>query len=892
MMNDPRTVIQYASDDDFHIPSVEEMDALIGLPPRKSPATAKIEGPGAVGGLNKSSPIISEKMSGIEITHGLLSSNKLFATIPLEDIPEYLTARTDCYERTSDAGPNRVYVDLDGAAIGCSQSDFDELVENIATGISLGLKDEHSLMSASHYHFGTEKKNKLSFRLTLLKKHGSKSAIKEYVFKTLLPQLSELLADYVPVRPDKECDKSSTYIGVDSSVYTKGRKMRMWNTSKDGETRPNVLWDAAQSPEDTLITHIPEDSEALPEPAEPLIVVRAPKPAEDDSDSAETGDPDAGESVLLRKVIAGLSDKRMDCYDDWIRIGIICFNEGAEFDVWFEASKRSKHFQAGTRNYAMERWTKFKKGNLTIATLWKMLKADNPAVYAELLPSRTDFWTLIQNANHAETARFFYNQKPDAYAYNDSTKWYQLLPTGAWKHYDKMPPGMMNDINITLKLALKEAQACLDFTSTDEREKERIKQAVAFGKNIGMASFVSGVISFLPANYNDPDLNTKMDESRHLFAFADKVVDLDSGITRPIKPSDYICLTTGYNAPTTSDPAIRADIQKVLYSIWEDAGVVEYVMKVIALQLHGRKRFEEFYVWTGRGGNGKGLLSALISRAFTEAKSPGDPGYFHTLPHTCLTKSQDKTDAPNPPIAHAKGKRFVQAQEPESEDKLRAGIIKELTGGDTIVARALYCDPVSYVPQFGLFLQCNGVPKLNKLDGGIKRRMVVINFPHQFVETPTEAHHRPIDMDLKDKITKSDAYRAEFVLMLLETFKTIGSTIEKPAFVKAGTDEYLAENDQIKEWLLSNYTLNKDPTDRRFKLLSEEVRQQFITETKTQPSDMSAQKFKTLMEMNGVVQKRESHSFKGFEWDEDAMDYVEADCRAGVYLIGLERKHE
>jgi P4 family phage/plasmid primase-like protien len=453
-----------------------------------------------------------------------------------------------------------------------------------------------------------------------------------------------------------------------------------------------------------------------------------------------------------------------------------------------------------------------------------------------------------------------------------------------------MPSGLMSDINITLKGALKEAQACLDFASTDEREKERIKQAVAFGKNIGMASFVSGVIAFLPANYDDPDLNTKMDESRHLFAFADKVVDLDAGIMRPIKPSDYICLTTGYNAPTVSDPVIRADIQKVLYSIWEDKAVVEYVMKIIALQIHGRKRFEEFYVWTGRGGNGKGLLSEMIKRVFTEAKSAGDPGYFHTLPITCLTKAQDKTDQPNPGIALGKGKRFAQAQEPETDDKLRAGVIKELTGGDTIVARVLHQNPVSYVPQFGLFLQCNGVPKLNKLDGGIKRRMVVINFPFQFVESPSEPHHRPIDMDLKDKIIKSDAYRAEFMLMLLETFKTIGSTIEKPAFIKLHTDEYLEENDQIKEWLHQNYTLNKDPNDKRFKVRGEDMRAAFIAQTKTHPSEMTAQTFKTLMEMNGVVQKRESHAFDGFDWDEDEKIYVEAKKPAGSYYLGLERK--
>ena len=873
---------------DIHIPTTAEMDAALGLPAPPLNLAAP-----AVERLKKSSPIISEdKMAGIEITHGLESTNTRFTTVPLDKVADYLASRTDCYERTSDANANRVYVDLDGAAHDCSKEEFDDLVENIASSISLGLEEEHSLMSASQYHFGTEKKNKLSFRLTLLKKHGSKAAIKEYVFKTLLPVLSTLLADYVPVRPDKECDKSSTYIGVDSSVYAKGRKMRMWNSSKDhggvSEKRPNILWDDAASPLDTLITYIPEDSEALPEPVvanggngipSNLIVVA---PHNDDAGSDGTGNPDDGEAVvadaLVRKVLSGLNPKRADQYEDWLRVGIICANEGVPMEVWDTWSKQSRHYTAGC---CSAKWRGFKKGNLTIATLWKWLKEDNPALYAELTPQRNDFWTLVKNANHAETAKFFYNLKPDGYVYHEQMKWFQLLPTGVWKHYEGVPSGLMSDIWATLKVSVKEHQSCLDFSTTDEREKERIKQLSAFAKNIGVKSFVEGVIAFLPANYNDPDLPKKMDESRHLFAFEDKVVDLERGITRAILPSDFVCLHAGYKCPTTSNPAIRREIHAVLHSIWEDAEVVEYVLKVIASNLHGRKKWEEFYVWTGRGGNGKGLITEILKRAFGE--------YFHAIPHDCLTKRSDKKDAPNPPIAHARGKRFVQAQEPEADDKLQIGTIKELTGGDEITARALFRNPVKFVPQFGLFLQCNTIPKLNKLDGGIKRRMVIINFPFQFVEEPTEPHHRPINADLKDKISKSDEWRAEFMLMLLETYRTIGSTMEKPAFIKEHTDEYLAENDAIKDWLVANYRRGLNPADKHYKVLAEELRQAFLSETHTNPAEMSAAKFKTLMEMNGVAQKREGHGFKGFEWDDARREYVEADCRAGSYYLGIER---
>jgi phage/plasmid-associated DNA primase len=240
-------------------------------------------------------------------------------------------------------------------------------------------------------------------------------------------------------------------------------------------------------------------------------------------------------------------------------------------------------------------------------------------------------------------------------------------------------------------------------------------------------------------------------------------------------------------------------------------------------------------------------------------------------------------------MAKAKGKRFVQAQEPEADDKLQIGTIKEYTGGDEITARQLYHDPVVYVPQFGLFLQCNTIPKLNKLDGGIKRRMVIIYFPFQFVDKPHETHHRKINHDLKDKITKSSEWRDEFVLMLLDVYKKTKELV-KPKFISDHTDEYLAENDAVRSWIEENYTTNCDVNDKHYKLPAEDLRKQFISDTNTPPFDMPAAKFKTLMEMNGVPQKRESNAFGGFEWNMEDNAWEAVQRKAGSYYLGIRLK--
>jgi hypothetical protein len=80
---------------------------------------------------------------------------------------------------------------------------------------------------------------------------------------------------------------------------------------------------------------------------------------------------------------------------------------------------------------------------------------------------------------------------------------------------------------------------------------------------------------------------------------------------------------------------------------------------------------------------------------------------------------------------------------------------------------------VSFVPQFGLFLQCNDIPALATIDGGIMRRMKVVPFPFQFVDEPTKPHQKQKDINFKTKIMSSDLWRSEFMLMLLGTYDLI-----------------------------------------------------------------------------------------------------------------------
>ena len=155
--------------------------------------------------------------------------------------------------------------------------------------------------------------------------------------------------------------------------------MRMAGQTKPVQNRPNKI--VIGSVLDQLITYIPPDCKALPEPINIFKLDMAPPTVvkeEDDDDvdmaiTITTGDPseDATDAKqLVADVLENLDQARWDYYPDWIRIGFICYNEGFSFDEFCEFSKKSKHWSDATSpSWIRAKWKQFRKSNLTQALL-------------------------------------------------------------------------------------------------------------------------------------------------------------------------------------------------------------------------------------------------------------------------------------------------------------------------------------------------------------------------------------------------------------------------------------------------------------------------------------------------------------------------------------------
>lgn len=482
-------------------------------------------------------------------------------------------------------------------------------------------------------------------------------------------------------------------------------------------------------------------------------------------------------------------------WDDWEKMGQLLYNiskgsnEGYElFKSW--SSKNQNYNELST--FKLWKGLKIRTENvLTIGSLFYLSKSNDETKYNSIR-NKYDLCKVARALTHYDVAKYFYNYKPYSYIYKSEYGWFSLLPNNTWYYSEKEPILLLKDIAETIIPLVNKKINSLNKTN----DKDDIKALGNLKRSVGTTTFCNGVIKFLQTFYLNDNILKLMDESKHLFAFNDKVVDLDANIVRDIKPTDYISITTGYNYPTKSDSKIRNEIYKFLYSIFENNEMVQFEIDKMSYVLHGNKKFEVFVIETGIGRNGKGSKSKLVQQVLGN--------YYVSIPISTFTKPNDKKDAPNPALVSCRGKRFIESQEPEKTDKLQVGMLKEMTGNDILTCRSLFGKPIQFISQALISIQLNGNPTYNKIDNAITMRNIIQPFPFQFVNKDIielQEHQRYGDSNIKQYISSIE-WRNEYILMLLENYQKIkNKQLSIPNDIKDRTEQNIGDNIPIKEWV-------------------------------------------------------------------------------------------
>ena len=502
---------------------------------------------------------------------------------------------------------------------------------------------------------------------------------------------------------------------------------------------------------------------------------------------------------ISKKLIKLLSKKRAGPWNDWIIVGWALFNISPTLlPEFIEFSKLDENkYKDGCCEKVWEDCSRYAINNTntngyTIASLYRWAKEDNPKglnlIIREKINSLLEEGDIKTDFDVACIMKEIYKYD---YVCTSITKniWWQFN-NHRWNCIEqahtlsyKMSTEVSNEFKI---IAI--AYASQSLNETGQKQDLLVRKSsdiMKLSQDVKKKAVKDKILSQCCLLFYDDKFTEKLDQNNYLIGFNNGIYDLSNNIFRKGYPDDYVSKTVDYNYNnklTFNDPMIK-DIEKFFKSIHPEEDMKLYILCYCASLLEGGNKDQKFMIWTGSGSNSKGTLIELLDHTLGN--------YFGTLPPTLLTQKRKGSSNASPELADKFGTRVLTLQEPEEDDKINVGFMKELTGQDKIMARPLYANPFYYVPQFKILLACNKLPSVPSDDGGTWRRIRVIDFSQTFVDNPTLPNQQKKDPELREKLK---TWNVGLIWLLINKYYPIYKekkldTIE-PLRVKLSTDKY------------------------------------------------------------------------------------------------------
>jgi putative DNA primase/helicase len=200
-------------------------------------------------------------------------------------------------------------------------------------------------------------------------------------------------------------------------------------------------------------------------------------------------------------------------------------------------------------------------------------------------------------------------------------------------------------------------------------------------------------------------------------------VDLRSGEFQEHDPIHKITKL----APVVYEPEERLDLwDKFLDQVTGgDAELAEFLQRAVGYTLSGSTKEEVVFFLLGSTATGKSTFVEAIRAALGDYAMTAD---FETF------LRQHQARGPRNDVARLAGARLVTASEVPAGRQFDEGLLKQLTGGDTVTARFLHKEFFEFRPQFKLWLAANHRPMVRDDDPAIWRRLRIIPFDTEIPE--------------------------------------------------------------------------------------------------------------------------------------------------------------
>ena len=488
------------------------------------------------------------------------------------------------------------------------------------------------------------------------------------------------------------------------------------------------------------------------------------------------------------------------------------------FLSWVMLRSKASDFDYGTIPSLYQTWkTHFHKrpDGITKRSIMYWAKQDAFELYEKVKRGTIDHYIeeSIFEAGDWDYAMVLYHMYKDKYVCGSITnkKWY-VFNRHRWEKDEGQRLRMAISKNLFQLYSDKQTQYLADAHLYEPTSEEHEKIQRKIGKiaeiciKLKKTNDKNNIMREAMEIFFDKDFIKNMDSNPYLMCFTNGVFDFKTKEFRQGYPQDYITKTTGipytpYSYETTKETT--DEIMLFMKQLFPQPELCRYMWDHLASCLIGIKKEHAFNIYRGSGSNGKSILTDLMTQALGEYKG--------TVPITLVTEKRNSIGGTSSEVIQLKGIRYAVMQEPSKDAVINEGIMKELTGGDPIQARALYSDSEIFIPQFSLVVCTNALFEIKSNDDGTWRRMKLVDFLAKFVsegETHTDdtKYVFPKDKTLKEKLP---AWATVFISMLVKrACETDGEVKDSPEVVQA-SNKYRQSQDSISGFI--DEKIIKDP---------------------------------------------------------------------------------
>lgn len=285
-----------------------------------------------------------------------------------------------------------------------------------------------------------------------------------------------------------------------------------------------------------------------------------------------------------------------------------------------------------------------------------------------------------------------------------------------------------------------------------------------------------------------PILPIQMDRYKMALNTPSGIINLKNGDVKAHNPEYYFTKITSVDCAEAADcPRWLAFLDDIFAG---DKDLIRYIQKAVGYSLTGSTAEQCAFFLYGTGRNGKSTFIDVIRDVFGDYAA-------NIQPETIMVKSS-QSNAINSDIARLKGARLVTSVEPNEGVRLNEGLLKQLTGDDTVTARKLYSEEFEFKPEFKLWMATNHKPIIRGTDTGIWRRIHMIPFD---VQIPEDKVDKNLTHKLKAEMTGIFKWCIDGCLMWQR------EGLQMPAAVLKSVREYRREMDVISAFIEDKCTL-------------------------------------------------------------------------------------